>query len=122
MALLTRRFNKMFKNWPIFSKNRKKEFRQRRGIKKSYYNLFECKKSGHIKVDCPKLKNDSRKDKKNCKEKFEKFKKAFAAQGESDIDTFDDKSSDHEVSNLCLLAKEEEISEVHCESNSFDEL
>ena len=54
--------------------------------------------------------------------KFEKFKKAFAAWGESDIDTSDAKSSDQEVANLFFVAKEEESNEVFYESNSFDEL
>ena len=51
---------------------------------------YECKKSGHIKVDCLKL----RKDKKSSKENFEKFKKDFAAWGESDANTSDDESRD----------------------------
>ena len=32
--------------------------------------------------------------------------------GESDIDTSDDDSSDQEVANLCLIAKEEKNDEV----------
>ena len=66
-----------------------------------------------MNVDCPNLK-DSRKDTKSSKERFENFKKAFAAWWESGIDTFDDESSDQEVANLCLVAKEEEVNEVHC--------
>ena len=72
--------------------------------------------------DCPKLRKDSRKNKKSSKENFKKFKKAFAAQAKSDIDTSNDESSDKEIANLCLVAKEEEVNEVHCESNSFDDL
>ena len=60
-----------------------------------------------MKIDYPKLK-DSRREKKSTKEKIKKFKKAFAAQGENDIDTSDYDSSNQEVSNLCLVAKEEE--------------
>ena len=73
-----------------------------------------------MEIDCPKLKKDSRRDKRNAK--FENFKKVFAAQGESDIDTSDDESSDQEVENLCFVAKEEKSNEVFYESNSFDEL
>ena len=65
-----------------------------------------------MKIDYPKLRNDSRKDKKSSKEKFKKFRKALAAGGERDIDTFDDKSSDQEVEKLWLVAKEKEINEV----------
>ena len=61
-------------------------------------------------------------DKKSSKEKFKKFDKAFAAWGESDIDTSDDESSDQEVANICLVAKEEDVNKVHREPNSFDEL
>ena len=75
-----------------------------------------------MKVNCPKLRKDSRKDKKSFKEKLKKFKKAFATWEESGIDTSDYESSDQEVANLCLVAKVEEANKVHCESNSFDEL
>ena len=75
-----------------------------------------------MKVDCPKLRKNSRKYKKSSQEKFKKFKKSFAAWWESDIDTSDDESSDQEVANLCLVAKEDEVNEVPCKSSSFDEL
>ena len=39
--------------------------------------------------------------------KFKKFKRAFVAWEESDIDTSDDESSDQEVANLCLVAKKD---------------
>ena len=79
-------------------------------------------KSEYKKIDCLKLRKDSRKHKKISKGKIEKFKRAFVAQRESDIDTSDDESSDQEIANVCLAAKEEEVNKVHCESNSFDEL
>ena len=79
-------------------------------------------KSEHRKINCPKLKKDSRKEKMSNKEKFKKFKKAFTAWEESNIDTSDNESSDQEVANLCLVAKEEKVNEVHFEPNSFDEL
>ena len=62
---------------------------------------------GPIKIDCPKL----RKEKRSSKEKFKKFKKAFAAWGESEDDSTDDKTSDQEVANLCLVTKEDDINE-----------
>ena len=67
---------------------------------------FECKKPGHMKIDFPKLKKDSRRDKRNAKKKFEKFKKVFVTWGESDLNTSDDESSNQKVANLCLVAKE----------------
>ena len=75
-----------------------------------------------MKVDCPKLKKDSKLGKRNVKEKLEKFKKVFAAWGERDLDTSDAESRDQEVNNICLVAKEEKIVEVFYESNFFDEL
>ena len=44
------------------------------------------------------------------------------AWGDSNIDTSDAESSDQKVANLYLVAKEEEVNEVHCEPNFFDEL
>ena len=43
-------------------------------------------------------------------------------EGESDLETSDDESSEQEVANLCLVAKEEELDKVIDEPNSFDEL
>ena len=73
-----------------------------------------------MKIDCPNLKKESRRDKRNIK--FDKFKKAFAAWGESDIDTSDDESSDQELANLCLVAQEDDKNEVYLESNSLNDL
>ena len=42
-----------------------------------------------MKIYYPKLRNDSRKDKKSFKEKFEKFKRAFATWEESDVESSD---------------------------------
>ena len=33
--------------------------------KKDLIVCYECKKSGHMKIDCPKLKKDPKKDKRN---------------------------------------------------------
>ena len=61
-------------------------------------------------------------DKKSSKEKFKKIDKAFAAWGESDIDTSDDESSDEEMENLCLFVKVDDVNDIHFESNSFNDL
>ena len=87
-------------------------------MKKEPIICFECKKPGHIEIDCPKL----RKEKRSSKEKFEKYKKAFAAWGDSEDDSTDDEASDQEVANLCLVAKEDDTNEVQFESNSFNDL
>ena len=120
MALFTRRFNKMFKRGQFPRRQGRRNFDKNEEQKKDPIICFECKKPGHMKVDCPNLKKESRRDKRNIK--FEKFKKAFAAWGESDVDTSDDESSDQEVANLCLVAQEDNKNEVHLESNSLNDL
>ena len=90
MTLFTRRFNKMFKKGQFFRIQGRKNFGKQEKLKKDPIICFECKKLGHIKVDCPKLRND----KKSFKENFEKFKKVFVAWRESDVDTSDDESRD----------------------------
>ena len=67
---------------------------------------FECKKLGHIKIDCPKLRKEKRSSK-------EKFKKAFVVWRGSDDDTSDDEASDEEDANLCLEAKKDDTNEVN---------
>ena len=87
-------------------------------MEKEHIICFECKKTWHIKIDFPKF----RKEKRSSKEKLEKFKKDFVAWGESEDDSIDDETSDQEVANLCLVAKEYDMNEVHLESNSFNDL
>ncbi|CAL5333948.1 unnamed protein product [Camellia sinensis] len=63
---------------------------------------YECKNPGHMKMDCPKLKNHGKDYKRNKKAMVE-------AWGESE----DESSSDeieNEVANLCLMPLENEDS------------
>ena len=53
---------------------------------------------------------------------MKKFKKAFAVWGESEDDSTDNKASDQEVANLCLVAKEDDTNKVQFEANSFNDL
>ena len=96
----------------------RRNFEKEEEWKKDPIICFECKKLEHIKVDCPKLK----KNKKSSKEKFKKFKEAIAAWGESEDDSIDNETSDQEVANMCLVAKEDDINEIHFESNSYNNL
>ena len=44
------------------------------------------------------------------------------SRNSKNVDTSNDDSSDQEIANLYLVSKEEEVNEVHDESNSIDEL
>jgi hypothetical protein len=80
---------------------------------------YECKKPGHVKSRCPKLNNS----KAPYKDKRFKKKAMMAAWGESDLeDSDEDEEEANEVSNLCLMAKEDEENEVQCDSYTHDEL
>ena len=59
---------------------------------------------------------------RSSKKKFEKFKRAFAAWGESDDDSTDDETSNEEVANLCLVATEDDTNDINFESNYFNNL
>ncbi|KAA3469954.1 zf-CCHC domain-containing protein [Gossypium australe] len=87
MEMLARRFKRFMRS----SKGR--EFEKKEGLKlesskeKDPIICYKCKKLGHIKYDCPQLKN-----------KGSSKQKAYVAAW-SDEDSFDD-----EVANLCLMA------------------
>ena len=108
----------MFKKSKFSQRQGRRNFGREEQVKKEHIICFECKKSGYIKIDYPKL----RKEKRSSKEKFKKFKKTSAAWRESDYDSTVDEASDNEVVKLCLVEKEDDTNEVHFESNSFNDL
>ena len=69
---------------------------------------YECKKSGHIKSECPKLKFKN----KGAKDKKKAFKATWDNSSESELEEDQD-----EVANLCFMAFEDDI-EVPSSSNS----
>ncbi|GAV68900.1 zf-CCHC domain-containing protein/UBN2 domain-containing protein, partial [Cephalotus follicularis] len=90
----------------------KKNLNKGEGSKIDSPTCFECKKPGHIKVDCPQLK----------KKKLFK-KKALKAWHLSDDDSSNDEVTE-QVANLCFMAlsdDEESDNEVD-DSYSFGEL
>ena len=99
----------------MFSRNLKKHFKKnnfgrRRPFKKEYNKdnkkepiiYYECKNPGHMKMDCPKLKNHGKDYKRN-------KKVMVAAWGESEDENLSDEI-ENEVANLCLMALEDEDS------------
>ena len=67
MALFTRIFNKMFKKDQFLQRQGRRNLDKEKESKKDPIIYFECKKPRHTKVDCPKLKKNSRRDIKSSK-------------------------------------------------------
>ncbi|MQL82219.1 hypothetical protein Taro_014697, partial [Colocasia esculenta] len=91
---------------------RNKEFRKPEGkdLKKGEPICYECKKPGHIKAECPKLKKGENKKKDNLR-KFKKYKKkamVAAWENSSNSDSESNSSSDEEEANLAFMANTEE--------------
>ena len=106
-AMMARKFKKFFRKGgrgfkrqdntnEFFKRNSREE-----PSKKEPIICYECKKPGHIKVDCPKLKRYN-------KDKMKGKKAMVAAWGESESESSSDEESDTEVANLCFMAHEED--------------
>ncbi|MQM05656.1 hypothetical protein Taro_038470 [Colocasia esculenta] len=86
-----------------------KDFKRPEGkeVKKSEPICYECKKPGHIKAECPKLKIPEFK-KKDSSKKFKRYKKkamATAWNNESDLDSESSSSDEEEQkANLAFIA------------------
>ncbi|KAL4335130.1 hypothetical protein GQ457_07G007280 [Hibiscus cannabinus] len=98
MAFLAKRFTRFMKSSRGRKFLRKGEFKNKnREEEKDQLICYECKKPGHIKTECPQLKNKS----------FGKKKKLKAH-----VATWSDEESsnedEEEVANLCLMALEDE--------------
>ncbi|MQM12538.1 hypothetical protein Taro_045457, partial [Colocasia esculenta] len=79
--------------------------------KKAEPICYECKKPGHIKAECPKLKKTKFRKKDNSR-KFKKYKKkAMAAAWDNNDDSDSESSSseeEEEKANLAFMANIEE--------------
>ncbi|KAL4348335.1 hypothetical protein GQ457_17G015400 [Hibiscus cannabinus] len=98
MAMLAKRFTRFMKSQRGRRFQRKVDFKNKgKEEEKDQLICYECKRSGHIRSECPQLKKKS----------FEKKKKLKAQ-----IATWSDEESsdeeEQEVANLCLMALEEE--------------
>ena len=96
LAMLAK-FKKFLKKERKFRKNYKKDFGKGEFKKKENdITCFECKKSGHIKAECPLLKYKNKKVKK---------KAMVATWSDSEISS-DEEEEEKEVANLCFMAWE----------------
>ena len=77
-------------------------------MKTKKVTCYECKKPGHIKSECSKLKFKN----KGAKDKKKAFKATWDNSSESELEEDQD-----EVANLCFMAFEDDI-EVPSSSNS----
>ncbi|KAK8675532.1 hypothetical protein V6N13_033598 [Hibiscus sabdariffa] len=108
MAMFAKRFKRLMKS------NRGRRFQRREDFmnknkeeEKDQLIFFECKKPGHIKVECPNLKKKS----------FEKKKHKSYVATWSDEETSDDEDY---VANLCLMAIEDDSMVTSNSSISID--
>ena len=71
---------------------------------------YECKKSSHIKTECPQLKKG-----------IKKKKKALVVIW-SDSEESSSNDEHQELANLCLTAHKDEVHSEHCLDFSINEL
>ena len=110
--MLTRNFNRFLKkkhSSRIRYFNKKDEREDKKKIKE--VTCYECKKSGHILSEYPKLKSKN----KGAKDR----KKAFKATWD-DSSEFKREEEQDEVANLCFMALESDIEVSSISNSSFD--
>ena len=109
--MLTRKFHRFLKKNKGRHEPWKNKGRRSGPSKQGEVICYECKKPGHIKVDCPTLKKDRLnkdvKDESRRKYKGNGNKKQRAFWANSETESSDEEEVEETV-NLCLMAKDEE--------------
>ena len=83
IAMLTKKFNRFLKRkFPSRSKHLNKKYEGEGKMKTKEVTCYECKKPGHIKSECPKLKFKN----KGAKDKKKAFKAAWDNSSESKLE------------------------------------
>ena len=89
----------------------------RRFLKQGKFKCFNCNKTGHMKKDCPLLKNKGKFKSK----KFRKKKDCQASWENSDSSSSDEEEAT-ETANVCFMAQEDELSKYVELLDVFNEL
>jgi hypothetical protein len=115
LAFITRKLKRMIRRNQGFKRNSRKEYKgqsSKQEKKKDQIICYECKRPGHVKMDCPSFKNQ------------EKKSKAMKATNWDDSEVSSSEEEDCEVANMCFMALgENEVSILNHDSNlSYDEL
>ena len=114
--MMVRRFKKFYKKDQGFKKFQKgsSSYESKKPI-----ICYECKKPGHIKSECPQLKNQEKE-----KKRYNKFKKkAYVSSIWGNSSSDEDEDEEEEKANICLVAQEQQDdSEVYDSQPSYDEL
>ena len=97
MTMFAKRFNKFMRMRASGSNRRNNKRDQEEVGRKDSIVCYECKKSGHIKFNCPLLKRSN--------DRFHKKKAMVATWSDSDCS---DDDSNEENANLCFMAIEDE--------------
>jgi len=113
LNLLVRRFNKFLKkkkNYGNITFQPKKNLKKGELSSSNGFICFECRKTGHIKVDYPIYQKKQQGDKKN-KSSFKRKKKAYISWDDNESTTSSDNSEEEEA-NLCLTTNNEAENKV----------
>lgn len=116
LAFITRKLKRMFRRNQGFKRNSKREYKgqsSKQEKKKDQIICYECKRPGHIKMDCPSFKYQ------------EKKSKAMKATNWDDSEaSSSEEEEDCEIANMCFMALgEDEVSILnHDPKLSYDEL
>ncbi|GAV73377.1 zf-CCHC domain-containing protein/UBN2 domain-containing protein [Cephalotus follicularis] len=117
MAFITSQFKKFLKIQKGKKAFKKKFPQEEESSKREEPTCYECKKPGHFKSECPRLK---KKEQFKTSNEYSKKKKAMVATWDDSDPSTSEEESDEEFVNLALMAmEEEEEDEVNF---TFDEL
>ena len=110
--MLIRNFNRFLKRkHPSRTRDFNKKYEGEGKKKTKEVTCYECKKSGHIKSQCPKLKFKN----KGAKDKKKAFKTTWY-----DTSEFEMKEEQGEVANICFMALEDDIEVPSTSHSSFN--